>query len=223
MSEAEITLVVGATGAGKTTLLDAVLAPAKFHIVMTTKPGGYTTRQGWKQVSRWEDLHGVLMKNYHLDRCKICLRVLSGPKNKLLPIISLHKTAIAIHKLQDIARIGKFIKPIGLTVDEAHLFYPHNLPDDMDAFGWFVAQIREWKVHIVFATQRPTNIPPTFRDNVKNMYVLRLGGDTAVKKVKEFVGAGFVVPKQYQYALYVDGELAHKGSTRKPKLVHKLP
>jgi len=223
MSEPEISLLVGSRGAGKTTILNEIIKPATFHIVMTTKPSGFTARQGWKQVTTPDQLLEVLTKNYLSKKLKICLRVLAGPKEKILPIFTLDRVSNLLYQVQDMALRKNMLKPIGLTVDEAHRFYPHHRPKDMDGFDWVISEGREWGIHLIFATQRPTNVPPIFRDNVQNWYVLMLGGDTAIKTIKELVGRSLKTVPQYRYALYRGGILTHEGSTRKPKIVHRLP
>lgn len=223
MSEPEVSLVVGATGAGKTVLVTGLLKGAAFHIVMTTKPSGYSKAQGWRQVTTPAQLLELLTNNYLSKKLKICLRVIAGPKDAELPVFTLDRVSNILYHVQDLARKKGMLKQIGLTVDEAHRFYPHHRPKGMDGFNWVVSEGREWGIHLIFATQRPTNVPPIFRDNVKNWYVLMLGGDTAIKTIKELVGKSLKPVEQYHYALYRGGVLAHEGNTRKPKIVHQLP
>lgn len=219
----EVSIAVGATGTGKSTLLTEMLKEAQRHIVMTTKPSGFKKYQGWKQVETPEQLLSVLTKNYLKKKLKICLRVLAGPQDHEKPIWALDRVSNILYQVQEKARQKGILKQIGLTVDEAHRFFPHHRPKGMDGFNWVVSEGREWGLHLIFATQRPTNVPPIFRDNVKNWYVLALGGDTAVDTLKKFIGPSLKQPDQFRYVLYRNGTLTHEGSTKKPKIVHRLP
>ena len=219
MSEPEVTTILGATGSGKTTLLYELLKSVKRHIVMTTKPSGFT--QGWIQAHSWEELKQILLKKYHHKRLKICLRLVVGPQEPDLPIFTMNKIADVLFAVQKIALKKGTIQDIGLTIDEAQVFCPGY--GNQNGVKWIVGQGREWKIHPTFATQRPTNIPPVIRDNTKNLYVLMLGGDTAIQTVKKLVGPSLKNPKQYHFALYREGVLADQGNTKKPKKLINLP
>lgn len=219
MSEPEVTAVIGCTGGGKTTLINELLKGVSRHIVMTTKPSGF--KQGWIQVSSWQELLKVLLKKYHHKRLKICLRLVVGPNDTELPVATMNGVANALFKVQKKALEKGILKQIGLTVDEAQVFCPHT--GNLNGTKWIVGQGREWGICPTFVTQRPTNIPPVIRDNAKNLYVLMLVGDKAIKAIKDIIGSGLKNPKQYHYALYRETVLSDEGNTKKPKKILKLP
>jgi energy-coupling factor transporter ATP-binding protein EcfA2 len=219
MSEPEVTSVIGCTGSGKTTLVNELLKPTQRHIVMTTKPSGF--KQGWRQVSTWAELSTVLMANYHRKRLRICLRLVVGPEDGKLPVSTMNGVANTLFRVQKKAHEKGILKQIGLTVDEAQVFCPHGA--NLDGVKWIVGQGREWGICPTFVTQRPTNIPPVIRDNSKNLYVLMLGGDTAVQAIKKLVGPSLKNPPQFSYSLYREGILCDQGGTKTPKKVLNLP
>jgi len=219
MSEPEVTTIIGCTGAGKTVLINELLKGVSRHIVMTTKPSGF--KQGWKQVSSWQELLKLLLKNYHHKKLKVCLRLVVGPQENDLPVATLNGVANALFKVQKKALEKGILKQIGLTVDEAQVFCPHGA--NLEGTKWIVGQGREWGICPTFATQRPTNIPPVIRDNAKNLYVLMLGGDTALKTIQKLVGPSLKNPEQYHYALYREGILKDQGNTKRPKKILNLP
>lgn len=219
MSEPEVTSVIGCTGSGKTTLLEQLLKPTKRHIVMTTKPSGF--KQGWRQVSSAAELIKVLMRCYHHKRLRICLRLVVGPRDTSLPVDTMNQVADGLFAIQKKALEKGSLQQIGLTVDEAQVFCPHG--SKLDGTKWIVGQGREWGICPTFATQRPTNIPPVIRDNSKNLYVLMLGGDTAVQAIKKLVGPSLKPPMQFDYILYREGIKVDSGSTKQPKQILSLP
>ena len=219
MSDAEVTTIVGATGSGKTTLLYALLKDVSRHIVLTTKPSGFT--RGWIEVHSWKALKEVLLKKYHHKKCKICLRLVVGPRDVDLPQYTVNKLAEVLFAVQKLALKKGSLKPIGFTVDEAQVFCPSY--GDQSGVKWIVGQGREWGIHPTFATQRPTNIQPVIRDNSKNWYVLMLGGDTAIQTIKKLVGPSLKNPKQYHYALYRESILTDEGNTKQPRRVIVVP
>jgi len=219
MSEPEVSTIIGCTGGGKTTLAVELLKDTKRHIVMTTKPNGF--KQGWIQVSTWQELLEVLLKKYHHKRLKVCLRLVVGPQDIDLPVVTMNGVADTLFKVQKKALEKGILKQIGLTTDEAQVFCPHG--GNLNGVKWIVGQGREWGICPTFITQRPTNIPPVIRDNSKNLYVLMLGGDTAVKTIAKLIGPSFKNPKQFRYGLYREGILVDEGDTKKPKKILNFP
>ena len=219
MSEPEVTTIIGCTGSGKTTLIKELLKGVAFHIVMTTKPSGF--KRGWKQVSSWQELLKVLLKNYHQPRLKICLRLVVGPQENALPVATLNGVANVLFKVQKMALKKGILRQIGLTVDEAQVFCAHGA--NLEGTKWIVGQGREWGICPTFSTQRPTNIPPVIRDNAINLYVLMLGGETAVNSIKKLLGPTLRKTKQYRYDLYREGFWVDGGDTKAPKKIINLP
>lgn len=223
MRQPEHTLVIGTTGAGKSTLVEALLKDTKREIVLTTKPSGFTAQAGYTQVQSLKELGEMILKRWHEPRFRVCLRVRVRPTERDKPIRILSVVSSLISEVQERDRAIGCLRPVGLVVDEIQVFYRHNLPENLDAFSWIISQGREWGVSLIAATQRPTNVPPIFRDNVTNLYVLMLGGDTAVQTVRKLVGGAFKQPAQYRYTLYRAGRFKAEGSTRTPEIAYRMP
>lgn len=224
MIDAEHTLVVGATGGGKSTLTMAMLAKATSTIAMTTKLHDYDAKDGWIQVKSVNGLMACLAAKFKAkEHFKVCYRVPVGPDEMELPIKALDAVSRRLYTFMTPYAAKRHRRQIGLVVDEAHRFFPHNRPKGLNGFVWAISEGRAWGINILFATQRPTNIPPDFRDNVTNYYVLMLGGDRAKEVVRAFVGSELVLPEKYQYCLYRSGKFVIKGDTRTPKIMKQLP
>lgn len=217
MIQPEVTTIVGTPGTGKTTLAEALVAHARSHIAMTTKPSGFM--KGWVQVTTWQELLKVLVERYHHKSLKVCVRVVSGPRDLTAPVDTMNGVADALFEVQKKALQKGSLRKIGLMVDEAQVFCPHG---NVRGAAWIATQGREWGIQPTFATQQPTSIPPIIRDNSKNWFVLMLGGANAINTIKQAIPS-LRNPKQFRYHLYRENELVDEGSTRSPKKIIHFP
>lgn len=226
MSDAEHTVVVGVTGAGKSELTSALLKKARRVIAMTTKYTDYTAKDGYKQVTTVKALITALKGvrgGFVKGDFKICLRVEAGPDDMGRPIKVMHDVSLFLHKLQENYARGLHQEQITLAVDESHRFYPHHRPKGMDGLTWVISEGRAWGINLLFITQRPSNMPPVFRDNATNMYVLLLGGGTGVTMLRSFLGKELKLVTKYRVAAYRSLKFVTETSTRRPRILHKLP
>lgn len=215
--DAKCAFIVGKRGAGKTTLLTALLKTNKRHIVTTTVPRDF--KRGYIQCRSLNDIKAALKKNWNKG-FKICFRMEHEAGDFDGPIKDLHDLSLFIQKVQDNYVKDIDSRRITLAVDEVTRQFPHNRPKGMDGFRTLILEGRNWGVNLVAATQRPTLIPPDFRDNVDDLFVLAVGGDNALEKVSEYVGREHketvrALPK-YRYLHFNDGQLIGQNDTKKP-------
>jgi hypothetical protein len=103
-------------------------------------------------------------------------------------IWALHHLVIFLKRVQGPYRDGADQRQLLLVIDEVQAFFPHQRPKGANAFRWAIEEGRSWGLRLWTATQRPTRIPPDFRDNLEYLYVLALGMGGGIEAIREFVG-----------------------------------
>ena len=189
--DAECRLIVGHRGSGKSTLLASLLDGERRVIAWTTKREDFAdmvTVRGLKDLKtalrrRWNTKKGFRIR-YLVDHIE--------PGDEAAMIWELHSLTLFLKAIQEPYASGRDSRPIVFAVDEVQRAFPHSRPQGANAFRWAIEEGRSWGLRLWVATQRPTRIPPDFRDNVDKLYVLRLGGDTALKTVSDFTGKGHI-------------------------------
>ena len=188
LRDAECQLVVGSRGAGKTTLLERKLAGNRRCVVWTTKREDF--RAGYDQASNRRQLLSILRRNWNSKKgVRVCYRPREVKPGDDAPLIwELHHLVLMLKAAQDPYADGRDTRKLTLVVDEIQRCFPHHRPKGANAFRWAILEGRSWGLELIAATQRPTLIPPDFRDNVDEFYVMKVGGNTALDNVVSFVG-----------------------------------
>lgn len=217
MHDAACRFLVGKRGAGKSTLLMAMLKSQKRLIVTTTVPRDF--KRGFIQCETLTQVRDALKKNW-AKGFRICFRMLHPLDDAIGPARDLHNLSILVKQVQENYALDRDSRRIHVAVDEITRQFPHQRPQGMDGFKWMILEGRNWGIDLTVATQRPTLLPPDFRDNIDDFFVLSVGGDTALQKVCEIVGAEHKEQvrslQKYRYLHFHDGVLIGENSTKKP-------
>lgn len=216
MHDAKCRFLVGQRGSGKSTLMAQLMKGEKRLIVTTTVPRDF--RRGFIQCTTVTQVRDALRANWQKG-FKICLRMDHHDiEDQVGPVRDLHNLSILLRQVQDNYVRDIDTRRIHLYVDEITRQFPHTRPRGMDGFKWAILEGRNWGIDITVATQRPTLLPPDYRDNVDDLFVLSVGGDSALDSVVQYVGRGYRdrvrdLPK-YQYLHFVGGQLIGQKSTK---------
>ncbi len=206
---------VGRRGAGKSTLFAELIKRESRVIVTTTVPRDF--KRGFIQCRTIKEVRDALKKNWQKG-FKICFRMLHDIEDMVGPVRDLHNLSILLKKVQDNYVEDIDHRRIHLFVDEVTRPFPHSRPKGMDGFKWAILEGRNWGIDITVATQRPTLLPPDFRDNLDDLFVLAVGGANALESVCDYVGRTYREQvrdlQKYRYLHFSGGRLIGEKSTK---------
>lgn len=168
MTDARCIGVFGMRGTGKTTLIQELIAPAPAAIALDPL-GQYHREHRWPMARSIAELHRMLTPVWSRG-----FKIAFTPEGD--EIEELHKLSVYLW----IAQIGferrQHHRMLTLVVEEMDLSYPSRpLPSELGGFKKLILQGRHRGVEIVGVSQAPSLVGATFRRNVAETYVFRLG------------------------------------------------
>lgn len=213
--DAECDFIVGKRGMGKSTLLRGLVTKHPRVIVVTPAKADFV--RGYLQAHN-ESQIVVHVRNHWKRGFRIAYKPQFEVDDEIGPIKALHRLVVYCKRLMQPYDDGQHNDKILIAVDEVTRFFPHHRPKGMNGFKWAILEGRHFGMNLLCATQRPTLIPPDFRDNVSRWFVLGCSGDAA-KRAAELVGDTGEADQirgqgKYRYRLYEDGDFRGDYTTR---------
>ena len=209
--------VYGMTGSGKTTKVRELLKSRKRSIIFDTQDEYF--KLGIPAFRPGEPMQKFLSEVWNADGFTVAYvppgGMMATEFGSTVPaqMIALHQLCEFLIECQEPYRTGQDLRPLSLVVEEMDISFPvTSLPRELFGMVNMCNRGRHAGIEVIGVSQSPAQVSATFRQNMAECFVFKLGFHNHRQAMLEILGPqyrqGLAELRTHEYLHYCDGEIS---------------